>query len=301
MENLFKDKLKIAFLSQKEQAMNIFSVDVEDWFHSFHFIAPPKIEQWDNLPSVVENGFYRIVELLIKYKTKATFFFLGWVAKKYPHLVKESQKNGFEIASHGFFHQEVYKMSSKEFYDDLVSSKKLLEDISGEEVLGYRAPSFTLTNDTDWFYPNLIRAGYRYDSSLFPAKRGIGGLLTNYFAPFEISYNGGKLLEFPITIAKVLKWQFCFFGGGYLRLFPYFVFSTMAKQVAKEHRPIIVYIHPRELHFLKVKQRMSIIGRFKNSVNLKSTPQKIEKILKRFVFTSFKDYILTNYGKIWEE
>ncbi|MFN3306975.1 MAG: polysaccharide deacetylase family protein [Candidatus Kapaibacteriota bacterium] len=301
MESLIVGQLRIALLSPREQAMNIFSVNVEDWFHSFNFIEPIKIEQWGNQPSVVENGFYRILELLLKYKTRATFFFLGWVAKKYPHLVKESNENGFEIASHGFFHQEVYKISIEELYNDLVSSKKLLEDISGDPVLGYRAPSFTFTKDTYWFYPTLIRAGYRYDSSLFLAKRRVGGFSTPNFTPFEISYGGCKLLEFTISMAKVLKWPFCFFGGGYLRPFPYFIISTMARQVIKERRPIIVYIHPRELFSLKVKQRMSLMGRFKHNINVKSTPQKLEKILKRFVLTSFKDYILRNYGNILED
>lgn len=298
LKDFFTNKFNIAFLKQEVQSLNIFSMDVEDWFSSFNFIEPPKIEEWDSLPSIVEKGFYRVSELLLKYKTDATFFFLGWIAKKYPHLVKEAKKNGFEIASHGFYHQKVFKLSHNQFFEDIVSTKKFLEDIAGENVLGYRAPSFTFTNDIDWFFPTLIEAGYKFDSSLFPAKRQIGGFSFEYLAPFEIVSNGGKLIEFPITVAKVLSKPLCFFGGGYLRFFPFFIFNIMAKQVEREHRPLIVYIHPREFEPEDIRLKMSLVGKFKSYVNINSTTKKIEKILSRFRFTSFTKYILQNYGRI---
>lgn len=286
---------KINFLKPKVANLNIFSVDVEDWFNSFYFIDPPKIEEWDTLPSIVEKGFYRVSELLLKYKTDATFFFLGWIAKKYPHLVKEAKKNGFEIASHGFYHQEVFRLSREQFFEDIVSTKKLLEDIAGVNVLGYRAPSFTIPNSVDWLFPTLIEAGYKFDSSLFPAKRKVGGFSSEYFAPFEIVSNGGKLIEFPITVAKVLSKPVCFFGGGYLRFFPFFIFNTMAKRVERDHRPLIIYIHPREFEPEGIRLKMSFVGRFKYYVNITSTPKKIEKVLNSFRFTSFTKYILQNY------
>lgn len=287
---------KINFLKPKVANLNIFSVDVEDWFHSFHFIEPPKIEDWDRLPSIVEKGFYRVLDLLSKHRVSATFFFLGWVARKYPRLVKEAKQNGFEIASHGFYHQEVFKLSREQFFEDIVSTKKLLEDIAGENVLGYRAPSFTFTNDIDWFFPTLIEAGYKYDSSLFPAKRKIGGFLSEYFGPFGVSTGDGKFIEFPITVAKVLSKPLCFFGGGYFRFFPFFIFNIMANKVESEHRPLIMYTHPREFEPEEIRLKMSFVGKFKSYVNIGSTPKKIEKVLDSFRFTSFAKYIIQNYG-----
>lgn len=270
-------------------------MDVEEWFHSFHFIEPLKIEDWDRSPSIVEKGFHRCLELLLKYETNATFFFVGWVARKYPHLVKEAKNNGFEIASHSFYHQKVFELSRNQFFEDIVSTKKLLEDVSGESVLGYRAPSFTFTKNIDWFFPTLLEAGYKFDSSLFPTERNIGGFPSEYFGPFEVFTSEGKLIEFPITVAKVLSKPLCFFGGGYFRLSPLFIFNTMAKQVESEHRPLIIYTHPREFEPQEIRLKMSLVGRFKSYVNINSTPQKIEKVLNHYRFTSFKEYILQNY------
>ncbi|MCX7880056.1 MAG: polysaccharide deacetylase family protein [Ignavibacteria bacterium] len=305
MSDFVFDKFQVVFLPRDVQNFDIFSVDVEDWFHSFNYLEPIRFEEWDNLPSVVEKGFNTYLELLLSYNQNATFFFLGWVAKKYPHLVRKAKESGFEIASHGMYHQAVNELTPSQFFEDVDSTKKLLEDIAGDEVWGYRSPSFTFLGNHSFFYESLIKAGYRYDSSLFPAKRKVGGSSCSLFAPFEIFSNSGKLLEFPITAGKIFSFPICFSGGGYFRLFPYFIFKIFVRQVKKENRPIIIYVHPRDIYPHRSEHKMNTIGRFKTYVNIKSVPKKIEILLKLFRFHSFKHYMLQNFcnilfpSKIW--
>src|SRR5216684_71795 len=140
----------------------ILSVDVEDWFHVLDIPASPDLADWDSLPSRVEANFLRLLELFARHDVRSTCFFLGWVAEKYPHLVKEASALGHEIASHGYSHTLVHKMSHEEFDRDIRRSKQILEDISGQEVIGYRAPGFSMTAKTPWFFEKLAGAGYRY-------------------------------------------------------------------------------------------------------------------------------------------
>ena len=273
---------------------SIFSVDVEDWFHILDVKTTPKLEEWDSLPSRVENNFMKMLEILSDAEVKATCFFLGWVAKKYPKLVKQTKDEGHEIASHGYSHELVYKIGKKKFIEDAVKSKKIIEDISGEKVIGYRCSGFSVTEETPWFFEGLIEAGYSYDSSVFPASREHGGLKTNQKAPYKISVNNTTIIEFPITVTELLGKSMCFFGGGYLRFFPYFFIKMMSNKVLSEGRPVIFYVHPREIDPQHPRLKMNFIRKFKSYVNLKSTTPKIKSIIKDFDVTCFRDYIEKN-------
>lgn len=273
----------------------IFSVDVEDWFHILDLPSTPKLEQWDSLPSHVEKNFHRLLDLFSESSRQVTCFFLGWVGERFPHLVKEAQKAGHEIASHGYRHELVYKMQPEEFLQDVARSKKILEDIAGVQVVGYRSSGFSVTEDTPWFFDKLAEAGYQYDSSVFPAPRNHGGLRTDQLAPYVISKNSHRLLEFPITVRRVLGKPMCFFGGGYLRLFPYGVIKHMSDKVLEEGRPTIFYVHPREIDTDHPRLPMSPARKFKSYVNLHTTETKIRRLLGELNITTFRDYIAENW------
>jgi polysaccharide deacetylase family protein (PEP-CTERM system associated) len=270
---------------------SIMSVDVEDWFHILEAAAAPDISQWDSLPPCVERNFRKLLDLFSEKNVRVTCFFLGYVAERYPHLVKEALTRGHEIASHGYAHRLIYTMTPQAFFDDARKSKDLLENISGQVVRGYRAPGFSVTADTPWFFEKLVEAGYKYDSSVFPAPRQHGGLNTNKYAPHMIS---DRLMEFPITVADVLGKRFCFFGGGYLRLFPYPVVRQMCRKVLGENRPVIFYIHPREIDPDHPRLSLGLARTFKSYVNLKTTETKLRNILDEFQVTPFAEFIAEN-------
>jgi polysaccharide deacetylase family protein (PEP-CTERM system associated) len=275
----------------KAMMKSIFSVDVEDWFHILDVPSAPKIDEWNALPSCVERNFRRLLDIFREHGAQTTCFFLGYVAERFPHLVKEAHEAGHEIASHGYGHQLIYSMKPQEFLEDVKKSKAILEDTIGGSVLGYRAPGFSMNDDTPWFMDKLLEAGYRYDSSVFPAPRAHGGLNSGQYYPHRTPEG---LLEFPITVTKLMGQSLCFFGGGYLRLFPYGVIRGMSGKVLAENRPVIYYIHPREIDPNHPRLSLSWSRRFKSYVNLRSTERKVRGILRDFEVTTFSAFIAEN-------
>jgi polysaccharide deacetylase family protein (PEP-CTERM system associated) len=270
---------------------SIFSIDVEDWFNLSGTGHEPPPSQWDHLESRLEKNFRGLLELLAQAGGTATCFFVGYFAKRFPHLVREAGAAGHEIASHSYFHRLAYDMSPAEFYEDALASRQLLEDISGGPVRGYRAPAFSVTARTPWFFDKVAEAGYSYDSSVFPARHQTGGLAGSGFEPYAVATTAGALTEFPITVVPVLGTRLCFFGGGYLRLFPFSVIRTMARRTLDHGRPIVFYIHPREIDPAQPRMPLSLRRRFSCYVNLRSTRAKLEAILREFRVTSFDQYI----------
>ena len=277
---------------------SIFSIDVEDWYHILDVPSAPALPQWDALPARVESNFLRMLDLLGEAGGRATCFFIGHIAQRFPHLVREAKARGHEIASHSFAHQLVYTMSPAEFLEDASRSRKLLEDISGGPVLGFRASGFSVTESTPWFFEKLVEAGYAYDSSTFPAARGHGGLKSGQLEPHARQTPAGKLVEFPVTVTDVLGKRLCFFGGGYLRLFPYPLVKLMSRSVLGQGRPVIFYVHPREIDPDHPRLPMSIARRFKSYVNLHTTERKIRNILADFPTTTFRDYLAEHRARL---
>lgn len=272
----------------------IFSIDVEDWFHILDTPATPDISQWDSMDLTVEKNFIKLLDIIQEKDIKVSCFFLGWIAQKKPDLVKEALNRGHEIGSHGYSHTLVYKMDQNEFYQDVKKSKDVLEDITGSEISGYRAPGWSVTEDTPWYFDSLIKAGFKYSSSIFPANRAHGGMKSGSLVPYAVNRDGGQIIEFPMTMAKQFGKPVCFFGGGYLRLFPYFLIKRKAYQVLKENRPLIFYTHPREIDPDHPRLNMNLKRTFKSYVNLKSTRGKITRILDDFQFMTFQQYIDTH-------
>jgi polysaccharide deacetylase family protein (PEP-CTERM system associated) len=269
----------------------IFSVDVEDWFHILDIEAAPPIAEWARLPSLVEKNFMKLLDLFSEARRTVTCFFLGWVAEQYPRLVEEADRRGHEIASHGYAHRLVFQMTRKEFREDVVISKQILEDLTGRPVIGYRAPGFSVVESTPWFADELIEAGYVYDSSVFPAPRQHGGLKTECGPPYLIGDPSRCLVEFPMTVSRLLGRRFCFSGGGYLRLFPLPFIRRMAKRVLADSRPVIFYVHPREIDPSHPRLPMDFRRNFKSYVNLRTTETKIRKLLEEFEVMSFRSFL----------
>jgi polysaccharide deacetylase family protein (PEP-CTERM system associated) len=273
---------------------SIFSIDVEDWYHILDVDSAPAISQWDAQPARVEANFRRLLDILGESQCRATCFFIGHIAKRFPHLVREARERGHEIASHSYEHRLIYSMTPAEFVADATRARKTLEDISGAPVLGFRASGFSVTEQTPWFFEKLVEAGYTYDSSTFPAARGHGGLKGGRLEPYRMQTAAGELVEFPVSVAEVLGKRLCFFGGGYLRLFPYPLVKRMSQRVLGEGRPVIFYVHPREIDPDHPRLPMGVSRRFKTYVNLRTTERKIRNILSDFPVTTFHDYMNEN-------
>jgi polysaccharide deacetylase family protein (PEP-CTERM system associated) len=271
------------------KGMAIMSIDVEDWFHILDLPKPLSLAEWQNLPSRVEDSYLRQLDILAP--VRATCFFLGWVAERFPRLVREAAARGHEIASHGFAHQLVFRQSAEEFSSDVRRAKDALEQLAGQPVNGYRAPGFSCTADVPWFFEKLVENGYRYDSSVFPAVRGHGGLAGGEMRPHWINTRAGRLLEVPITVAQVFGRRLCLFGGGYLRLFPYCLVRAMSRRVLREGRPVVFYVHPREIDPAHPRLPMPLHRRFKCYVNLRSTEPKLRRLARDFELTTFARFI----------
>lgn len=272
----------------------IFTIDVEEWFHILGTPHTPERNQWDQLEGRVERNFRRMLDLLDEYQVKATCFFLGWVAEKFPHLVREAVARGHEIASHGFDHRLVTSMTRDEFSSDVHRAKKLLEEISGVPVAGYRAPGFSATQATPWFLDILVEAGYRYDASVFPARRDFGGMTTAPLMPHRRNIGSGSINVVPMTVASVWGVRLCVFGGGYLRITPYPIIRRLAMQVLAENRPAIFYVHPREIDPDHPRLKMNPRRRFRSYVNLASTEPKIRRLFQEFEWMTIDAYLKQN-------
>ena len=275
----------------------IFSVDVEDWFHILDISPTPALTEWDSLPSRIEDNFAKLLAIFDEKQAHVTCFFLGWVAQRFPHLVKEADRRGHEVASHGYAHRLVYEMTPQAFYEDALTSKKILEDIVGHPILGYRCSGFSVNGKTPWFFAKLIEAGYSYDSSVYPGPRGHGGWDNGHYGPYRLGSSSEGLVEFPITTTQILGVPMCFFGGGYLRLFPSLLIENMTLKVLREGRPVIFYVHPREIDPQHPRLPMGLRRKFKSYVNLKTTEAKVRRVLAEFEVTTFRAFIEDHFGQ----
>jgi polysaccharide deacetylase family protein (PEP-CTERM system associated) len=264
----------------------VLSIDVEDWFHIVHDAAPDPSE-WTRQPSRVEPALRRLLDLLEEGGARATCFFLGWVGEHHPGLVRETAERGHEVASHGLAHRLVHRMGPREFLEDARRSREILEQAGGTPVVGYRAASFSVGARTPWFHEALAEAGYRYDSSVFPAAREHGGESGARRDPHVVPTARGPMAEFPLSVTDVLGLSLCFFGGGYLRLFPYPVIRRAALRVADEGRPVIFYAHPREVDPAHPRLRLPLRRRFQSYVNLHTTERKLRRVVADFRLQRF--------------
>ena len=262
--------------------VNGMSVDVEEYFQVSAFENSIDRKQWDSIPSRLAHCMERIFQLFDETDTKATFFTLGCVAEKHPELVKRMAAEGHEIASHGFDHARVWTKTPKEFFEDVSRTKKLLEDISGERVVGYRAPSFSINEQTLWAYDELQNAGYHYSSSIYPINHDHYGLSSAPRFPFRLK--SGGILEIPLTTANAAGRNWPCAGGGYFRLMPLAYSRWALRRVNQRDRmPGMFYFHPWEIDPDQPRTSGILLRtRFRHYVNLGRFERRLESVLQDF-------------------
>lgn len=273
--------------------LNAFSVDVEDWFQVSDFDAVAPLASWRHFVSRIERNTERLLQLLDEHQIHGTFFILTWNAERHPQLVRRIAEAGHEIASHGYNHRLLYEQTPAEFRDDLLRSKGILEDLIGQEVRGYRAPSFSLTQASWWALDILLECGFQYDSSIFPIRDRLYGMPNAQRFPFAIHSAGGQtLIEFPMTTVRALDRNWPLGGGGYLRLLPYRYMRWGMQRVNREGKPTLVYIHPWELD--PEQPRLRVTGRRGFSthyINLDGTEAKLRRLLHDFPFAPVREVL----------
>lgn len=275
---------------------NAFTVDLEDWFCSHNLLHAVSYQEWDKQESRVERNTELLLTLLQKHQVTATFFVLGWVADRFPGLIRTIHQQGHEIGSHGYAHQQLTNLSPEAFEADLARSMAALQHITGMAPQGYRAPAFSITPQTQWALPLLKKYGFAYDSSVYPFSGHPD--YGNAETPLHIHQRNG-LVEVPLSCAAFGRVRFPCSGGAYLRFYPFPLFRALASRVTKQQRPLIFYIHPWELDGDPPKVPLPFSKSVRHYYNTRSSYAKIDRLLGRFEFTSIKD-LLTTTG-VWNQ
>ena len=277
--------------------MKILTFDIEEWFHILDNNKTRTISDWNNFDSRIRIGMNLIYDILDGTEKSATFFVVGWMAEKYPEIIREISDRGFEIGSHTHLHQLTYDQNRKTFYNDVEKSIKTLEDCIGKKITSFRAPGFSITKNKKWAFEVLHELGITKDSSVFPASRAHGGLPSyNTAIPSIIDYNGIKLKEFPINTHTILGKPFVFSGGGYFRLLPYKIIEKWTLQ----SNYVMTYFHPRDFdNEQPIVPGLSLPRRFKSYVGIKNCKPKLEQWLSDFDFIDLNQADqLINWNKV---
>lgn len=265
--------------------MNILTFDVEEWFHLLDFDATRTEAEWGNYEVRIHDNVDRILDILDRTNTKATFFIIGWVAKTYPEVVKKIAAK-YQIGTHTMNHQLVWQQTPEQFREDVDSSIKLLQDITGQPIECFRAPGFSIRESEPWAFDILSELGIKYDCSVFPAHHAHGGM-ASYGTPVPSIVKHGKseIKEFPVSIKTIAGKNLIFSGGGYFRLFPYPLLKSWSKE-AEKNGYLLSYIHPRDLDGRQpMLEGLPLARKFKSYVGLKQAPEKLSQYLKDFKFT----------------
>ena len=261
--------------------VNALTIDVEDYFQVSAFAPYIQRTDWDARECRVERNVGRILDMLAAQNTQATFFTLGWIAQRYPHLVRRIADEGHEVASHGYGHERVSDLTPESFAHDIRTAKQLLEDIAGVEVTGYRAPSFSIGQGNLWALDVLEQEGYRYSSSIYPIQHDHYGMPD---APRFAHRIRQGLMEVPPTTLRMFNRNLPSSGGGYFRLFPYALSRWMLRQVnQKDQQSAIFYFHPWEID--AEQPRVAGIDartRFRHYVNIPRMEQRLQRLLQDF-------------------
>ena len=265
---------------------NAISVDVEDYFHAEALAAYVRRDEWDTLQSRVVDNTLRVLELFNPSGVKATFFILGWVADRFPKLVREIQGAGHEIACHSYFHRPIYRLSPEEFREDTRRAVRAIEDACGIKLEGYRAPTFSITKNSLWALEILAEEGFQYDSSIFPIHHDLYGMANWPRFPTVCTLQDKReLLEFPLSTFRLLGTNWPFGGGGYLRIFPSsYTHRGFFELNEREKMPVIVYFHPWEVDPDQPRFNLGARSRFRHYTNLKRMKQRIADLLQRYSF-----------------
>jgi polysaccharide deacetylase family protein (PEP-CTERM system associated) len=266
-------------------ATNAMTVDVEDYFHANALAAAAPREQWDTLPSRVESNTHRVLDRFAQTGVRVTCFVLGWVAERHPALVRRIVSEGHELASHGYWHRLIYSQTPEEFREDVRRSRRLLEDLGGVAVAGYRAPSFSVVERSLWALDVLIGEGYRYDASIFPIHHDTYGIPGAPRHPHAIDREAGRIFEVPTSTARIGGTNLPVAGGGYFRLLPYaWTRWGITRVNRREQRPVVFYIHPWELDPDQPRLPVGALSRLRHYSNLHACEGRLARLLRDFRF-----------------
>jgi polysaccharide deacetylase family protein (PEP-CTERM system associated) len=280
-----------------ERPIHCLSFDVEEHFQVSAFWSDARRAEWDRYESRVENNTRVLVELLAKYRAKATFFILGWVAERHPDMVKSLVAQGHEVASHGYSHELVTTQSPERFREDVRMAKEILEDLTGNSVVGYRAPSFSITADTEWALSILVEEGYQYDSSIYD-RFTRGGEAKRSGEMFEIKTSAGNIWEVPPSTFKTLGVQLPVAGGGYFRLFPYSISRSLLRRLEAQGASLVIYLHPWEIDPSQPRMEGSWLSKFRHYLNLHKTQDRLNSLLADFHFDSIQKALVPIAGTV---
>lgn len=263
--------------------LNSITVDVEDYFQTEAMASAIPKEQWDRMPSRVVQNTERIFELLASRGIRGTFFFLGWVAERFPDLVRQAARLGHELGCHSYWHRLVYRLNPEEFREDTKRAKSAIEDATGIPVLGYRAPSFSMVKDTEWAQEILVELGFTYDSSVCPVHHDLYNNPNAPRVPHRIA--GGALEEFPVATIAIAGRNFPVGGGGYLRILPYtYTRLGLLHLNSTEHFRAILYVHPWEVDPEQPRIAARLRSRLRQYTGLRTTAGKLQRLLGDFRF-----------------
>ena len=258
------------------------SFDIEEHFQVSAFESPMRRRHWEQFESRVEVNTERLLGLLAKRGVRATFFVLGWVAERYPSLVRRIASAGHEVASHGYAHELITGQTPIAFREDIRKAKGILESILSQPVLGYRAPSFSITKDTMWATQILVEEGYVYDSSIFPVLHDRYGVPSANPEAHQLLTMSGVLWEVPPSTVKYLGVRLPVAGGGYFRLYPYAVLRTLLRKLEGEGTSLVMYMHPWEFDPDQPRMEGSLASRMRHYLNLDKTESRMRELLQDF-------------------
>ena len=269
---------------------DIITVDVEEWFHGHNYLdhAPPGT--WDDLEQRVEIGTARCLDLLDRYRVRATFFVLGWTAERHPDLVREIARRGHEIGCHSYAHPEIFKLSAEAFRTDCERALAALASAGVDTVAGYRAPSFSLTPPVHRYLRVLEDLGFRYDSSIFPIRHPRYGQPGSPRTPFLLGPGPDSLLEIPMPTWHCLGQNLPFSGGGYMRLLPWPVYAWLRRRARAQGQPCVLYVHPWELDDYRPEVGLSAATSVRSQGGQDTTLPKLERLLSTGDFETMGDY-----------
>jgi len=272
--------------------MNALTVDVEDYYHVSAFERYVSRDQWESYPSRVVANTRRLLELFARHSVRATFFVLGWVGHRFPSLVKEIADAGHEVGCHSYWHRLIYEQTPASFVEDLKQGRDVLQDAIGKSVTAYRAPSWSITERSQWALDILAEEGFSHDSSIFPIHHDRYGIPNANPFPYKIELGGGRLWEFPPSVIRVAGLNIPVSGGGYFRLYPA---RWTAKGLSRVNRqsaqPFLFYIHPWEIDPDQPRIPASWSARWRHTLNLASTEPKLDWLLSQFRFGPMTEVI----------
>jgi polysaccharide deacetylase family protein (PEP-CTERM system associated) len=271
------------------QILNALTVDVEDYYHVSGFDHCVARDDWPQMESRVESSTHRLLDCLAEADVSGTFFILGWVAERHPRLVRAIRAAGHEIGCHSHGHRLIYEQTPQEFRTDLRRGIGVLEDLVGERITAYRAPSFSITRQSLWALDVLVEEGITLDSSIYPTHHDRYGIPGTPLGPHQIDLPGGSLWEFPPPVCRFLGYPTPVGGGGYFRLYPYGLSRSLLGRINAAGRPFAIYLHPWELDPDQPRMCPGRLRAFRHYVNIARTESRLKRLLHDFTFGTLSE------------